>query len=116
MESECFIFRFSIVGGASEAGTEKTLCPKSYIYVTYEDFASQTERPKVYSCRGVLLKETITVCTRNGLASVYYRLRKDWGMEKVLKADRHGANGAGKVVERAAHFQKDFLRGIGYSD
>ena len=52
--------------------------------------------------------------TRDGLTSVYYRLRKDWGMEEVLKADRHAANDVGKVVERAAHPQKDFLERLGY--
>ena len=52
--------------------------------------------------------------TRDGLTSVYYRLRKDWGMEEVLKANCHAANDVGKVEERAAHFQKDFLEKLGY--
>jgi hypothetical protein len=54
--------------------------------------------------------------TRNGLTSVYYRLRKCWGMKEVLKADCHADSDVGKVVENAAHFQTDFLRGLGYFD
>lgn len=54
--------------------------------------------------------------TKDGLTSVYYRLRKDWGMKEVLKADCHAANDVGKVVEKAAQFQNDFLKGLGYFD
>jgi hypothetical protein len=56
------------------------------------------------------------ICAKDGLTSVYYRLRKDWGLKEVLTADCHAANDVGKVVEKAVHFQDDFLKGLGYFD
>jgi hypothetical protein len=54
--------------------------------------------------------------TRDGLTSVYYRLRKDWGMEKVLKADSSTAGDRGKVKKRSCLFEREFLVKLGYLD
>jgi hypothetical protein len=37
-------------------------------------------------------------------------------MEELLKAGCHPANDVGKVVEKAALFQDDFLKRLGYFD
>lgn len=53
--------------------------------------------------------------TKDGLTSVYYRVRKDWGMEEVLKTGRDGYLGdRGKIESRAAHFPTEFLTNLGY--
>jgi hypothetical protein len=55
--------------------------------------------------------------TKNGLISVYYRIRKKWGMEEVLKTTPDGfTDDRGKVKTRAAHFSSDFLTDLGYFD
>jgi hypothetical protein len=59
---------------------------------------------------------SFNIRTKDGLTSVYYRLRKDWDMKEVLKSDCHAANDVGKVVEKAALFQDDFLKRLGYFD
>ena len=53
--------------------------------------------------------------TRDGLTSVYYRIRKNWGMEDVLKTSRDGhIYDRGKVESKAAHFSREFLTNLGY--
>ena len=53
--------------------------------------------------------------TKGGLTSVYYRIRKQWGLEEVLKRDAtcHEAE-RGLVEQRAVNFSRDFLITIGY--
>jgi hypothetical protein len=51
--------------------------------------------------------------TKDGLTSVYYRIRKKWGMEEVLKT---APDDRSKVKTRAAHFSSDFLTDLGYFD
>jgi hypothetical protein len=54
--------------------------------------------------------------TKDGLTSVYYRLRKNWGMEEVLKANSSTADDRGKVEKRSCRFERDFLAKLGYFD
>jgi hypothetical protein len=54
--------------------------------------------------------------SRDGLTSVYYRIRKDWGMKEVLKSQSHSVDDRKKVKERAAHFSRDFLADVGFFD
>ena len=55
--------------------------------------------------------------TKDGLTSVYYRIRKNWGMEEVLKTGPDGSMGdRGKVESKAAHFSREFLTNLGYFD
>lgn len=52
--------------------------------------------------------------SRDGLTSVYYRIRKDWGMKEVLKSQSYSVDDGKKVKERAAHFSRDFLAEVGF--
>ena len=53
--------------------------------------------------------------TKDGLTSVYYRIRKSWGMEEVLKTGPDGSMGdRRKVEDKAAHFSREFLGNLGY--
>ncbi|KAM0707270.1 hypothetical protein Q7P35_006602 [Cladosporium inversicolor] len=52
--------------------------------------------------------------SKPGLTSVYYRIRQDWGMEKVLKSRVHKANDLRVIERKAAHFSRTFLESIGY--
>jgi hypothetical protein len=52
----------------------------------------------------------------NGLTSVYYRVRKDWGMGKVLETKAGSSSDLTKVEARATYFSKDFLGKLGYFD
>ncbi|KAL1582265.1 hypothetical protein WHR41_09117 [Cladosporium halotolerans] len=55
--------------------------------------------------------------TKDGLTSVYYRIRKDWGMEEVLKIGPGGTTGdRRKVEDKAAYFSRDFLNTLGCFD
>ena len=55
--------------------------------------------------------------TKAGLTSVYYRIRKSWGMEEVLKTGPDGSmSDRGKVETKAAHFSRGFLADLGYFD
>lgn len=53
--------------------------------------------------------------TRDGLTAVYYRTRKEWGMEAVLKNKSRSSADGSKVEYRANHFSEDFLAELGYS-
>ena len=64
---------------------------------------------------GDLFRELFGLRTKDGLNSVYYRVRHDWGMKQVLdscaedsEADRM------KVEEIATMVSRDFLQKIGY--
>lgn len=53
--------------------------------------------------------------TKDGLTSVYYRIRKSWGMEEVLKTGPDGSMGdRRKVDEKAGMFSREFLVNLGY--
>lgn len=52
----------------------------------------------------------------DGLTSVYYRVRKDWGMQEVLKPQSDSANDRTIVEARANHFSRDLLEKFGYFD
>lgn len=53
--------------------------------------------------------------SRGGLTSVYYRIRRNWGLEEVLKTGTDSPPRDTHEVEvRARHFSADFLTRIGY--
>lgn len=52
----------------------------------------------------------------NGLTSVYYHVRKDWGMKRMLKSQSYSVDDRRKIEDRAAHFSRDFLAELGYFD
>lgn len=53
--------------------------------------------------------------TKGGLTSVYYRVRKDWGLMEVLKSGPDSFQADCKEVERRArNFSAEFLAQIGY--
>ena len=64
---------------------------------------------------GELFTEFFSLRTKDGLNSVYYRIRLEWGMKQVLdscaedpEADRMKVEGMAKLVS------PDFLQKIGY--
>ena len=53
--------------------------------------------------------------TKGGLTSMYYRIRKNWGLEEVLKSGVSSSKAEKTVVDqRAAHFSRESLLTIGY--
>lgn len=53
--------------------------------------------------------------SKGGLCSLYYRVRRNWGLEDVLKSDSNYWALERRVVdEKAYNFSKDFLVSIGY--
>ena len=53
--------------------------------------------------------------SKGGLTSVYYRIRKGWGLEEVLKTGSETlASDKLAVHRRARNFSTDFLASIGY--
>ena len=52
----------------------------------------------------------------DGLTSVYYRVRKHWGMREVLKTRSGSSSDRTILEERANHFSNDFLEMLGYFD
>ncbi|KAK5135493.1 hypothetical protein LTR08_005128 [Meristemomyces frigidus] len=53
--------------------------------------------------------------SKGGLTSVYYRIRKGWGLEEVLKTGSETlASDKLAVHRRAGNFSTDFLANIGY--
>lgn len=63
---------------------------------------------------GLRTKDGLTR-TKDGLTSVYYRIRKTWGMEEVLKADTNDqSNDRRKVEDKATQFSSEFLSRLGY--
>ncbi|KAF2163256.1 hypothetical protein M409DRAFT_26301 [Zasmidium cellare ATCC 36951] len=53
--------------------------------------------------------------TKGGLTSVYYRVRRDWGLAEVLKSGPDSFRADCKEVERRArNFSAEFLAQIGY--
>jgi hypothetical protein len=54
--------------------------------------------------------------TKGALASVYYRIRKMWGMEKILGTDLRTTSERSRVESEASRFSRDFLMDLGYFD
>ncbi|KAF2766081.1 hypothetical protein EJ03DRAFT_338641 [Teratosphaeria nubilosa] len=53
--------------------------------------------------------------SKGGLTSVYYRIRRNWGLEEVLQTSPNAMNGDRQMIEfRARNFSEDFLSSIGY--
>jgi hypothetical protein len=52
----------------------------------------------------------------DGLTSVYYRTRKNWGMQEVSKTQSGSFSDRTIVEARANHFSRDFLEKLGYFD
>ena len=54
--------------------------------------------------------------TKDALTSVYYRIRKMWGMEKILGTDLRTTSERSRVESEASRFFKDFLMDLGHFD
>jgi hypothetical protein len=54
--------------------------------------------------------------SKNGLTSVYYRIRGSWGMGKILKNKARSENDLSVIERKAEHFSRAFLENIGYFD
>jgi hypothetical protein len=52
--------------------------------------------------------------TKDGLTSVYYRIRKDWDLKEVLKTSPSSKDDRETVKEKAGYFQEEFLGKIRY--
>lgn len=53
--------------------------------------------------------------SKGGLTSVYYRIRKSWGLSEVLSGGPDTlAEDTKEVVRKAGHFSRDFLVSVGY--
>jgi hypothetical protein len=52
----------------------------------------------------------------DGLTSVYYHVRKDWGMKEVSKTQSGSSSDRVIVEARANRFSRDFLKMLGYFD
>jgi hypothetical protein len=53
--------------------------------------------------------------TKGGLTSVYYRVRREWGLTEVLKSGPGSyAVDCAEVHKRATNFSREFLAQIGY--
>ncbi|KXT00144.1 hypothetical protein AC578_3284 [Pseudocercospora eumusae] len=53
--------------------------------------------------------------SKGGLTSVYYRVRREWGLMEVLKSGPGNyAADCREVEQRAMNFSREFLRQIGY--
>ncbi|KAH9824510.1 hypothetical protein Tdes44962_MAKER10231 [Teratosphaeria destructans] len=53
--------------------------------------------------------------SKGGLTSVYYRIRRNWGLEEVLQTSPNAIDGDRRMIEfRARNFSEDFLSSIGY--
>ncbi|RMY38615.1 hypothetical protein D0865_13047 [Hortaea werneckii] len=64
-----------------------------------------------------LFGQRISQRSKGGLTSVYYRVRKDWGLEDVLQTDTTSTTHDQQVVDlRARRFSWEFLVSIGYLD
>ena len=64
---------------------------------------------------GELFREFFCLRSKDGLNSVYYRMRREWGMKQVLEscAEDPEADKV-KVQEMAIMVSRDFLQKIGY--
>jgi len=54
--------------------------------------------------------------TRDALTGVHYRIRKMWGMEKILGINLRITNERSRVESEASRFSRDFLMDLGYFD
>jgi hypothetical protein len=54
--------------------------------------------------------------TKDALTSVYYRIRKMWGVEKILGTDLRTISERSRVESEASRFSRDFLVNLGYFD
>jgi len=50
--------------------------------------------------------------TKDGLTSVYYRIRKTWGMDKVLATETSSVSARKLSESNASRFSKDFLEDL----
>jgi hypothetical protein len=54
--------------------------------------------------------------TKDAFTSAYYRIRKMWGMNKVLDTELHSMSDCNRVESEASHFSREFLMDLGYFD
>jgi len=54
--------------------------------------------------------------TKDAFTSVYYHIRKMWGMDNVLDTDLNSMGDRTRVDSEATRFSRDFLMDLGYFD
>jgi hypothetical protein len=54
--------------------------------------------------------------TKDALTSIYYRIRRMWGMDGVLDTDRPSMGDRNRVESEASRYSRDFLMDPDYSD
>jgi hypothetical protein len=54
--------------------------------------------------------------TKDALTSVYYRIRKMWGMKKILDTDLCSKSERSRVESEPSRFSRDFLMDLSYVD
>lgn len=54
--------------------------------------------------------------SKDGLTSAYYRIRRSWGMEQVLKNRARPEDDLSTIERKASRFSRAFLENIGYFD
>jgi hypothetical protein len=54
--------------------------------------------------------------SKNGLTSVYYRIRSSWGMGNIIKNQAHSEDDLSVIKIKADYFSRAFLENIGYFD
>jgi hypothetical protein len=59
-------------------------------------------------------KRFFNLRTKDGLTSVYYRIRKTWSMDKVLGTETSAMSARDVVESKASNFSRDFLEKLGY--
>jgi len=52
--------------------------------------------------------------TKDGLTSIYYRIRKMWAMDKVLDTEINSMSDRSRVESEASRFSSEFLMDLGY--
>ncbi|KAI7089686.1 hypothetical protein KC356_g2201 [Hortaea werneckii] len=83
-------------------------------YIMYARIIRGRSWPEIEQDFARLFGPRVSQRSKGGLTSVYYRVRKDWGLEDVLQTDTTATAHDRQVVDlRARRFSWDFLVSIG---
>jgi hypothetical protein len=86
-------------------------------FVMYYRVLKELSWPEIRDKFATFFDVSSRTFTGNQLTSLYYRTRKDWGMEEALKTgDDVNMRDRGTVEGKAAHFDREFLTSLGYFD
>ncbi|RMZ20219.1 hypothetical protein D0859_15786 [Hortaea werneckii] len=79
-------------------------------YIMYARIIRGRSWPEIEQDFARLFGPRVSQRSKGGLTSVYYRVRKDWGLEDVLQTDTTSTSHDRQVVDlRARRFSWDFL-------